>query len=231
MIVRVRLEEIIAERESTSPVTTATQLITGISSPRWRRRGASGVDGCTRRFSPAAWAMKKSSPTPAAQPHGRPNESRRAKRLRPAWHVRSEESPRPAEALKAVTAVGKIGVGPSALLGRKILSGQREVRKVQASTWPKEEDRIRRIALPEQRRRIGVRCEGGHPSQPGPSHAPASVRKVERIGGERNLPHRLRQPPGQFYAHAPEMKYSGETGRSDRARPAGSKFPWPEEVV
>jgi hypothetical protein len=123
------------------------------------------------------------------------------------------------------------GGAPSALLGRKILSGPREVRKVQASIWSKEEDRFAGSPRPQQRRRVGVRCEGGHPSQPGPSHAPETVRKVERIGGERNLPHRLRQPPGQFYAHAPEMKYSGETGRSDRARPAGRKSPWPEQVV
>jgi hypothetical protein len=66
---------------------------------------------------------------------------------------------------------------------------------------------IRGIAPGDQHRRAGVRCEGAtpQPARPRPSHAPESVRKPERDGGERNPKHSLCKPPGQFRAYAPEL--------------------------
>jgi hypothetical protein len=52
--------------------------------------------------------MKKSSLPPAAQPPGRPNESRRVKRLKPAWRVRMEGSP----AIPAEPQAGRYGISP-----------------------------------------------------------------------------------------------------------------------
>ena len=109
--------------------------------------------------------MKKSSLPPATQPPGRPNGSRRAKRLRSAWHVRPEASPRPEEALKVVTAVGKIGVGPSALLGRKILSGQCEVGR-SGQRMVEGRRSIRRIAQARTPSSSSVQCEGATPASP-----------------------------------------------------------------
>src|SRR5580704_411583 len=73
------------------------------------------------------------------------------------------------EAPKAVTAAGNISVGPRWSVGRKIISRATRSGKVQASTWSKEEDRFAGSPRPQQRRRVGVRCEGGHPSQSRPA--------------------------------------------------------------
>jgi len=115
----------------------------------------------------------------AAAP-GWPNESRRAKPLKPARARPIGRSP-PAGRSAEAPNIGRQHQRRAKMVGRPEDHPAGHATPEGPVQHMAEARSIRGIAPGDQHRRVGIRCEGAtpQPARPRPSHAPESVRKVE----------------------------------------------------